>query len=179
MGLDTVELIITIEKYFDIYFKDDDIRNISEVGEIADLVADYLLITNNDQTEFNLVFSLLKSHWNSDVKLYELVNRYLLLDNISTFESTLDLQIPQHSSKRFAKLKKIFNYYLFEWNQLTIEQFINAIIIANKDQFFTQKISKTRYGIYIEISRIIHRHLGAPIYDIQPSSSITKDLRID
>lgn len=179
MGLDTVELIITIEKYFDIHFKDDDIKNISKVGEIADLVADYLLITNNDQTEFNVVFSLLKSHWNSDLKLHELISTYLALDNRTDFEKTLGLKIPPHSIERLNLLKKIFNYYLFEWNQLTIEQFINAIMIANKEHFFTQKISKTRYGIYIEVSRIIHHRLGAPIYDIQPLSSITKDLRID
>ena len=94
MGLDTVELIVTIEKYFDLHFKDDDFKKISEVGEIADLVADYLLITNNDKTEFNEVFSLLKSHWNSDLELYELVNTYLALENRVHFEKTLGLQIP-------------------------------------------------------------------------------------
>ena len=179
MGLDTVELIVTIEKYFDLHFKDDDFKNISEVGEISDLVADYLSITNNDKTEFNEVFSLLKSHWNSDLELYELVNTYLALENRADFEKNLGMQIPQHSSERLTLLKKIFDYYLFQWHQLTIEHFINAIIITNKDQFFTQKISKTRYGIYIEVSRIIRRQLDSPIYDIQPSSSITKDLRID
>ena len=179
MGLDSVELIMSIEKHFDILYPDKEIQQANTIEELTLLTAKIIKVDNPIKPEFDAVYNLLKSYWNDDIKLYHLVNQYIKINGVNIMAREVELKIPNHSSLSFNQLKSWLNYYFIKWENLTVEDFINAIIIANPNQFFTELIPNTIYGIYITIARIIEDRIGCPIYDLQPRVHIFNELGID
>ncbi len=179
MGLDSVELIMSVENHFNVIFSEKDIIKTRTIGDLTDLVCQYRYIKDSSAPEFDTVYNQLKDLWNSNLKLDELVTTYLPINQRIDFQHEFQYLIPKHSSEGSNALKRWLNFYLIEWEKLTIEQFINTVIIYNENSFFKEEIPTTNYGIYVVTARIIYDRIGCPYYDLQPTSHIVNDLRID
>lgn len=179
MGLDNVDLILSVEKHFNIIFLDEDVMKTKTIGELSNLVCKYIYVDNSSKNEFETIYSELKNTWKKEVKLVDSLSLFLPLNERESFQKQLKYAIPKHSSEKLNYFKKWLNYYLIDWEDLTVEQFINTLLIYNRDSFFKDEIPTTNYGVYIVTARIIYDCIGCPFYDLQPTSHIINDLRID
>lgn len=176
MGLDTVELIMEFENHFNIRFKDEDIQQISRVEEISNLICQMIDITSENKEEFNSLYALFQDYFGNHIQLADKISNYLQINNFQDLSNFLNLKIKNYSNI----LKYIFlDYHFIKWEELTVEEFINAILITNCKHLFDNNSPKTQYQVYLIVGSIILDRIGCPVYDIQPYASITKDLRID
>ncbi len=176
MGLDTVELIMEFENHFNIRFKDEDIQQISRVGEISNLICQMIDITSENKEEFNSLYTLFQDYFGNHIQLVDKISNYLQINNYQDLSNFLNLKIKNYSNI----LKYIFlDYHFIKWEELTVEEFINAILITNCKHLFDNNSPKTQYQVYLIVGSIILDRIGCPVYDIQPYASITRNLRID
>ncbi|WP_313252487.1 hypothetical protein [Empedobacter sp.] len=176
MGLDTVELIMEFENHFNIRFKDEDIQKVSRVGEVSNLICQMIDTTSENKEEFNSLYISFQNYFGKDILLTDKISNYLQVNNYQDLSNFLNLKIKNYSNI----LKYIFlDYHFIKWENLTIEEFINAILITNCKHLFDNNLPKNRYQVYLIVGSIILDRIGCPVYDIQPYASITKDLRID
>lgn len=176
MGLDTVELIMEFENHFNIRFKDEDIQQISRVGEISNLICQMIDITSENKEEFNSLYTLFQDYFGNHIQLADKILNYLQKNNFQDLSNFLNLKIKNYSNI----LKYIFlDYHFIKWEELTAEEFINAILITNCKHLFDNNSPKTQYQVYLIVGSIILDRIGCPVYDIQPYASITRNLRID
>ncbi|WP_312208004.1 hypothetical protein [Empedobacter sp.] len=176
MGLDTVELIMEFENHFNIRFKDEDIQQISRVGKISNLICQMIDITSENKEEFNSLYALFQDYFGNHIQLADKISNYLQINNFQDLSNFLNLKIKNYSNI----LKYIFlDYHFIKWEELTVEEFINAILITNCKHLFDNNSPKTQYQVYLIVGSIILDRIGCPVYDIQPYASITRNLRID
>ncbi|MBY0065579.1 MULTISPECIES: hypothetical protein [Empedobacter] len=176
MGLDTVELIMEFENHFNIRFKDEDIQQISRVEEISNLICQMIDITSENKEEFNSLYALFQDYFGNHIQLADKISNYLQINNFQDLSNFLNLKIKNYSNI----LKYIFlDYHFIKWEELTVEEFINAILITNCKHLFDNNSPKTQYQVYLIVGSIILDRIGCPVYDIQPYASITRNLRID
>lgn len=176
MGLDTVELIMEFENHFNIRFKDEDIQQISRVGEISNLICQMIDITSENKEEFNSLYTLFQDYFGNHIQLVDKISNYLQINNYQDLSNFLNLKIKNYSNI----LKYIFlDYHFIKWEELTVEEFINAILITNCKHLFENNSPKTQYQVYLIVGSIILDRIGCPVYDIQLYASITRNLRID
>jgi len=176
MGLDTVELIMEFENHFNIRFKDEDIQQISRVEEISNLICQMIDITSENKEEFNSLYALFQDYFGNHIQLADKISNYLQINNFQDLSNFLNLKIKNYSNI----LKYIFlDYHFIKWEELTVEEFINAILITNCKHLLNNNSPKTQYQVYLIIGSIILDRIGCPVYDIQPYASITRNLRID
>ncbi|MFV0173196.1 hypothetical protein OBK14_02640 [Empedobacter falsenii] len=176
MGLDTVELIMEFENHFNIRFKDEDIQQISRVGEISNLICQMIDITSENKKEFNSLYTLFQDYFGNHIQLVDKISNYLQINNYQDLSNFLNLKIKNYSNI----LKYIFlDYHFIKWEELTVEEFINAILITNCKHLFDNNSPKTQYQVYLIVGSIILDRIGCPVYDIQLYASITRNLRID
>ncbi|MFV0138477.1 hypothetical protein OBK16_02455 [Empedobacter falsenii] len=176
MGLDTVELIMEFENHFNIRFKDEDIQQISRVGEISNLICQMIDITSENKEEFNSLYTLFQDYFGNHIQLVDKISNYLQINNYQDLSNFLNLKIKNYSNI----LKYIFlDYHFIKWEELTVEEFINAILITNCKHLFDNNSPKTQYQVYLIVGSIILDRIGCPVYDIQLYASITRNLRID
>lgn len=176
MGLDTVELIMEFENHFNIRFKDEDIQQISRVEEISNLICQMIDITSENKEEFNSLYALFQDYFGNHIQLADKISNYLQINNYQDLSNFLNLKIKNYSNI----LKYIFlDYHFIKWEELTVEEFINAILITNCKHLFDNNSPKTQYQVYLIVGSIILDRIGCPVYDIQPYASITRNLRID
>ncbi|MBW1617929.1 MULTISPECIES: hypothetical protein [Empedobacter] len=176
MGLDTVELIMEFENHFNIRFKDEDIQQISRVEEISNLICQMIDITSENKEEFNSLYALFQDYFGNHIQLADKISNYLQINNFQDLSNFLNLKIKNYSNI----LKYIFlDYHFIKWEELTVEEFINAILITNCKHLFDNNTPKTQYQVYLIVGSIILDRIGCPVYDIQPYASITRNLRID
>lgn len=176
MGLDTVELIMEFENHFNIRFKNEDIQQISRVGEISNLICQMIDVTSENKEEFNSLYALFQDYFGNHIQLADKISNYLQINNYQDLSNFLNLKIKNYSNI----LKYIFlDYHFIKWEELTVEEFINAILITNCKHLFDNNSPKTQYQVYLIVGSIILDRIGCPVYDIQPYASITRNLRID
>ncbi|MFV0220414.1 hypothetical protein OBK23_12150 [Empedobacter falsenii] len=77
MGLDTVELIMEFENHFNIRFKNEDIQQISRVGEISNLICQMIDITSENKEEFNSLYALFQDYFGNHIQLADKISNYL------------------------------------------------------------------------------------------------------
>ncbi|WP_291065412.1 MULTISPECIES: hypothetical protein [unclassified Empedobacter] len=176
MGLDTVELIMEFENHFNIRFKDEDIQKVSRVGEVSNLICQMIDTTSENKEEFNSLYALFQDYFGNHIQLADKISNYLQINNFQDLSNFLNLKIKNYSNI----LKYIFlDYHFIKWEELTVEEFINAILITNCKHLFDNNSPKTQYQVYLIVGSIILDRIGCPVYDIQPYASITRNLRID
>lgn len=176
MGLDTVELIMQFENHFNINFKDDDIQKVNRVGEITALICQMIDISSENKDEFDSLYTLFQNYFGKEIRLDEKISNYLQVNNYEDLSNSIHLKIINYSNI----LKYLYlDPHFIKWKDLTVEEFINGILITNCKQLFDNNTPKTRFQIYLIVGNIILDRIGCSVYDIQHYASITKDLRID
>ncbi|MDM1547789.1 hypothetical protein HX096_07935 [Empedobacter falsenii] len=158
MGLDIVELIMEFENHFNIRFKDEDIQKVSRVREVSNLICQMIDITSENKEELDSLYALFQNYFGNHIQLTDKISNYLQVNNYQYLSNFLNLKI-----KNFTNLLKyvFLDYHFIKWENLTVEEFINAILITNCKHLFDNNLPKTQYQVYLIVG------------------SITKDLRID
>lgn len=190
MGLDSVELIMSIEDYFSINIEDLEAEQIHTVQDFVNCAAKHLHITNHDDNLKEQLFEKLKAILTQNQSLVD----FSLSSPIFNF---LDLQDPyqwEHlSTKLGLRIQKpvlhqkiIFGKTIrkilkapYEWDRLTVDQFITAIYAYNYEKVIDPKNLQSSYEILIAITGITSDRLGVDIYAIHPHSSFVNDFGVD
>lgn len=195
MGLDSVELVLEIEKHFGISIPDPEAEKVYTVQSMVDVVAKHLMVTNDSMELRDKIFerlnnTLLKLELtDKPVTLIGTISSYLSPDKESiweAFKKELQLNVPTpesapNDSKRFIdKLRAAISWTpMYNWSSITVDHFIAVICSNNYEILIDRKQIKTIYEIFIAVSAITADIAGVDYYEITPEKSFTSDLGID
>jgi hypothetical protein len=189
MGLDGVELVMRIEKYFGIDIPNRQAATMTTVQQTVDVVAEHLQVTDNSTELRDRVFNKLQSAIpNSSIGLNDPISKHISIDEESwaNLKDKLQLNIYIPERKREEKRnwwdKAIGNFTIhptYDVDTLTIEQLVNAICACNYETFIDNKNIKSRYEIYVAVSGIAMDQCGVDCYEIAPEKSFANDFGID
>ncbi|WP_312076661.1 hypothetical protein [Chryseobacterium sp.] len=190
MGLDSVHLLMKIEDYFQISFKDKDAEKIYTVEDLSIVISEKKGIIETEKRLLdNFTFKILKIINESNNGLFDKTTA------ISKIESTysddfyksislrLNLKIPRPYKNDNSKIIKIFRKILhstsYNWKEITLENFAEAILIKNFEKFTDKNQINSTYEVYIICAGIIAKKMDVDCYEIKPWKRITTDLGID
>jgi len=191
MGLDSVELLMEIEKYFGIQIPDAEAEKVYTIQNMVDSVATHLSISNDNtdlkcRTFQKIVESIPKSTLtNEQIKLTDNISKYISPDKKeawSSFKSNLGLDVPNPDiiKTNSNKIKTLLSWAPnYDWATITVDQFVNAICAANYLTLVDKKNIKSKYEIYISVVGITVNRIGVEFYEIAPDKSFTNDLGVD
>jgi acyl carrier protein len=195
MGLDSVELIMEVEKYFRISIPDPEAEKAYTVQAMVDTVARHLNVTDESTELRDNIFervnqALLKlGLTETPVALTEHISKYLYPKNKETweaFKNGLQLEVPKpetsnrDSKKLIDKIKFAIKWTpMYDWSSITIDQFVAAICANNHEELIDKEHIKSTYEIYIAVTSITVDKIGVDYYEIAPEKSFTTDLGVD
>ena len=195
MGLDSVELVMEVEKYFRIQIPDTEAEKIYTVQDMVDTVAQHLNIESGDSPLRDKILSDVSSclqiviKTNSKFLLTDKVAKYLPTgdkENWAEFENLLKLRVPKpdsynpYSNKLGDKFKKLISWTPnYNWKTISFEQFVNAICANNYQSLLDPENFKNKYEIYIGVTGITINKIGIDYFEISPEKSFTNDLGVD
>jgi acyl carrier protein len=192
MGLDSIELVMEVEKYFNIQIPDQEAEKAIRVGDLVDVVAGQLSIKSTDT---GLLDSMVEKIQDVLLKL-NITNKPLALtDSVfpimmpfqkekwKQFEEQMGLAIPKpfvNPDSVLGKITSILRWSpLYEVNEITLEHFATAICSKNCKKLINPGMISTRYEIYVAIMNITVDKIGVDEYEITPEKSFTDDLGVD
>lgn len=195
MGLDSVELVMEIEKHFSISIPDPAAEKAYSVGKMVDCVATILGIKSYDfclrektfssfKTElFNITKDLKEFSINSKVTdNVDIQNRSLILE----LEKKLNLKLPginfksENTNKILGKMKDWFAVTDdIDFKRITWKKFIDITLAKNLERTILPTEYRSKYEIYIAIMRIIVDKIGVDYSEIGIEKSFTDDLGVD
>lgn len=189
MGLDSVELIMEIEKHFSISIPD---KKAEQIFDIDDFVK---LIFGEESTEIedNEFKKCILEKINSTLKSFhfkierpiefddktEIFLNDLNADNYKTFQEELGLELPIDFNKGI--LSYIFRTESIrnKLSQKTVSEFIDALLIKNyKNQIISNR-KLTRLIVYIKIGGIVSEKMGIDPIEIEQKKQFVRDYGID
>lgn len=195
MGLDSVELVIDVEKYFSISIPDREAEKAVTVGKLVDCVAKIL---NVERYDFKLrydTFSIFKIEIH---KITESKNEFSITDKIgdklkfedvehlSKLEQAINLKLPgiyipkEKINGVFARFKNWINSsVVFDFNEIRWKRYIDVVLAHNIETTINPKQIKSKYEIYVALIRIIVDKLGVDYFEIGIEKIFTDDLGVD
>lgn len=193
MGLDSVELFIAFEKYFNIQFQHTDIESIRTIQDTTEIIAKYLNIEEEDLSLKDEIFTKVESVFRETAALnasitYSSLASIYLNENKTAWKRLRDktgMKIPvpeKMSSPQRSFFQKAFISSwnpLYKWEEVTLEQFTEAVYAHNIDILVDTKRLKSKYEIYICVKAITSDCLGLELYEISPEKSYIDDLGVD
>lgn len=193
MGLDSVELLYTIERYFKISISDKQAEKIYTVLDMVEGVAAQLNILSNDTKFHDDLFAQITTcaqriyQQDTIIQPNTLLSENILLSNKGKwqdFEKMLGLKIPkpQHPAQN-TLLANIFNKKIvssaYEVEKLTFSHLTTAIGARNYQSLLSITNLKSKYEIYLAVSGITAEMMGIDYYEISLEKSFTDNLGID
>ena len=195
MGLDSIELVMEVEKYFKIQIPDPEAEKIYTVMDMVDTVARHLNIESNEASLRDTIFPNVTSciqvvtKTNNEIQLTDKISNYLSIgdtENWTDFENLIKLKVPRpdnynpYSTKLSDKFKRLINWTPnYDWQTISFEQFVNAICANNFLTLLKPEKIKTRHEIYIGVMGITVDKIGVDYFEILPDKSFTTDLGVD
>ena len=195
MGLDSVELVMEVENYFEISIPDSEAEKICTVQNMVDAVARHLNLTDNSTDIKRYVFERVENSLeklrliNTPLLMTDCISKFLVpedKDIWNEFESELKLKVPKPEFPRndiiklFFKIKyAVTSVPMYDWFTINVEQFVNALSACNCDKLIDRKHIRNTFEIYIAIVAITVNKMGIDYYEIAPEKSFTSDLGID
>jgi hypothetical protein len=195
MGLDSVELIVEVEKHFSISIPDREAEKAYTVGKLVDCVANILAVKSYDFALREKTFSLFKTELQNIRKdLGDFLISSKVIDNldihdkslIQVIESKLNLKLPgiyfkpENSNKILGNVKRWLTMTDdIEFNNITWKKFIDITLAKNLNSNALTIEYKSKYEIYIAIMRITVDKIGVDYTEIGIEKIFTDDLGID
>jgi len=197
MGLDSVELLMSVEDKFGIRIEDSEAENICTVQHFADTVFSKIIINPSDKCLTQIVFYRIRKAFQNlnlteldikpNSKISDLLTQSKLKGNWNRLETELELKLPELVAIDFnPKLNshvKIFGIKTIKRNtpvtKGTIRELIDWIISLNFEQTIDIQKITNKYEVERIISGIISENMGIPITEIELRHTITNDLGID
>lgn len=193
MGLDSVELLVEWEKYFNIQISDLEAENISTVQNAIDCISSHLNISENNLTLRDSVFVLVKdqikliSSSNKSIELTDLVYEFLDPHKKEIWlqlSKSINLTIPEFSfasNNTFSRkiISKIVWIPGYDYKEVTFERLIDAICAENFEKLISPNKLTSKYEIYVVITAITVNKNGIDYYEVAPSKTFHHDFGID
>lgn len=192
MGLDSVELIIDVEKHFSISIPDRDAEKASTVGQLVDCVSNILNIKNYDFSLRENTFGLIKSHilkLDPNLPDFTIQSRVAGIFDITDIEFLKDLEskcglhiIGIRSQKANNTWNKISRWLLEEdidFEKITWKKYIDILLSANLEKAVMPLGYNSKFEIYLAIMRITVDKIGVNYREIGIEKSFTDDLGVD
>ena len=202
MSLDTVMLIVDIEKTFDISLLDSETEKINTVQDLADSVTKKLVfkqkidcLTQKLFYRLRRAFELageVKTEIRPNTPIYELLPKQDISIEVAwrRLEKNLGLRLPDlvHAyrldrEKKMPKEVRFLGFRIFGKTELmtqnTIKTLIGWIISLNYQKLLNVKELGGQYEVEQIVLGIISDSLGIPLDEIKLQHSIANDLGID
>ena len=197
MGLDSVELVMSVENKFGIRIPDTDCEKIYTVQDFSDTVFKMISIHPTDKCLIQIIFyrirkafknlELTKVEIKPDTKISDLLTQTELKANWNRLETEIGLKLPKLVALDFNPNLDTYVKFLgirtikrkTPVTKGTIRQLIDWILSLNFEQIIDIQKITDKYEVERIISGIISKNLGIPISEIELKHSITNDLGID
>jgi acyl carrier protein len=190
MGLDSVELIMDVEKHFSISIPDAKAEKAHTVGQLVDCVAEILGVDKYDFEHRDKTFNLLKEKLGNllpelqDFSITAKVSDTMDIHNkslIGLLENSLNLKLTGFEEKGFLRnaLERIVFYKAIDLRSISWKRYIDIILAHNLQQLETPLPYTSKYEIYIAIMRITVDKIGVDYQEIGLEKSFTDDLGVD
>jgi hypothetical protein len=194
MGLDSVELLMEWEKYFDIQIPDLVAEKINTVENAVDAISTILNLTDEKADLKDNIFGRLQNAVSKTVATNPLISQSDLVCKVfpdnnkqtwASISTELGLEIPfppTKSDDNFLKTKvlTILNWTpKFNYAELTFSDLTDIICGNNCQSLIDAKSIKTKYEIYIVLMAITVDKIGIDIYEFKPDKTFTGDFGID
>ena len=194
MGLDSVELVMEWERYFNIEIPNPVAEKINTVQNAVDAISTIINISSDNTDLKDTIFDRLQSAisktglTNSSIHQSDLVSKLFSDSNKQTWtliESALGLEIPFPPSKSNdnslkAKILTVISWTpKFNYSELTFSELTDIICGNNCNSLIDAKLIKTKYEIYIVLMAITVDKIGIDIYEFKPDKTFTSDFGID
>ena len=195
MGLDSVELIMDVEKHFSISIPDRDAEKAHTVGKLVDCVAGILGVNKynfafREKTFDNIKKALLElDNSIADFPIISVVSRSLNTADkplLRQLEEKTGLKFPgidtnaYEGNSIFLKLGKWFkSIETIEFTEITWKKYIDILLAVNLEKLHPPILYYSKYEIYIAIMRITVDKIGVMYEEIGIEKSFTDDLGID
>lgn len=195
MGLDSVELIMEVEKHFSISIPDREAERAYTVGKLVDCVANILAVKSYDFTLREKTFTLFKTELQNlrkdmgDFSISSKVTDNLDIQDkslIQAIESKLNLKLPgiyfkpESSNRILANVKRWLTMIDdIDFNKITWKKFIDITLAKNLNSSAPTMEYNSKYEIYIAIMRITVDKIGVDYSEIGIEKIFTDDLGVD
>ena len=199
MGLDSVELVITLENKFGIMVPDEEWEKTCTVQEISNKLLEKITLKPNEKCISQIIFYKIKRaiiDLNIVPSNFELKRNTYIIDILSTnmtatnwnkLEQKLQLKLPRLVKMDFNKNLdthiKVFGFKTIKRRQPvtkgTIGQLVDWVISLNYEKMIKIDKISSKYEIERVVSGIISNNIGVPINQIEMHHSITNDLGVD
>jgi acyl carrier protein len=195
MSLDSVELVMEFEKYFDIQIPDAEAEKMFTVQAAVEVIANHLSVTNEDkELQVEILQKINASLLKNELVRQSLDLNDLIANTIKPFdklawqkmETDLGLTIPQlvfideTKTDLLTKLKNLVNIKPdYDAEKITVAEFIDTICAANYQKLINRQNVKSKYEIYTAVAGITVDKIGVDYFEIKPDKSFTNDLGVD
>ena len=197
MGLDSVELVMSVENKFGIRIPDADCEKIYTVQDFADTVFKMISIHQTDKCLTQIIFyrirkafknlELTKVEIKPDTNISDFLTQTELKANWNRLETEIGLKLPELVALDFNPNLDTYVKFLgirtikrkTPVTNGTIRQLIDWILSLNFEQIIDIQKITDKYEVERIISGIISENMGIPISEIELKHSITNDLGID
>ena len=199
MGLDSVELLVEVEKFFDITITNQEAEQIYTVEDFAKIVSKYISFHHKEIALFDEISIKIMYYFEQNYNLkisnkhllediLPLENRQHIWDNLGMY---LGLKIPnlnkpdltENYNPKNIKFLGITINTIFEKKPLiknqSVSNFIDWIISINYKSLFNPLIVNDLYEIERIIIGITSEKIGIDVNDIELHHSFTNDLGVD
>jgi hypothetical protein len=189
MGLDTVELVMAIEKHFEVRIGDKDAERADTVQQVADLVATLRPVVPSDRDVRQEVRGRLLTpadQWIEDNTPFAVLCQGRKPDEMWRRWSTSGLKMPDLPPKdRPGVGSRWFASLLPKWVRgrsimdLSFGQVLDAIVAHNHGTLIDPLKPGSAYEILVAVIGITSDRLGVAELEIRPTDSYTNDLGAD
>jgi acyl carrier protein len=197
MGLDSVELLISVEDKFGIRIDDSESEKINTVQDFVDSVYDKIITNPNNKCLTQIVFYRIRKAFldlkltdkeiKPETKISELLTQKELKEKWHLLETKINIELPELVALDFnpelSSHVKIFGIKTIKRTTPvtsgTISELIDWTISLNQEKLIDIEKITNKYEVERIIIGIINRNIGIPISEIKLEHSITNDLGID
>ncbi len=197
MGLDSVELIVTIEDTFGISIPAAECELICSVQDMADAVFEIIKVKPNEKCLSQIVFYRVRKAFElfgnekpditPNTKLSDLLSKTDLMNDWAQLENNIGLKIPDlvdlDLDKTLKKEVKFLGFRVFNRTgpitDNTLRKFTDWVTSMNYDELISIENISSKYEVERIICGIIEDRIGVPVSEVELHHSFTNDLGID
>ena len=199
MGLDSVELAITLENKLGFIIPDEEWAQTSTIQDISNVFLKRLTIEPNNQCISQRLFYKIRTalrelkiipldfEINRNTYIVDILSTNLTATNWNKLEKKLMLKLPELVKMDFNKELdthiRVLGFKTIKRKKPvtkgTIEQLIGWIISLNYEKLIQLNKISNKYELERVVSGIVSENIGLPINEIEMYHSITNDLGVD
>lgn len=195
MGLDSVELVMEVEKHFSISIPDPEAEKAYTVGKLVNCVSKIIKVRGYDFSLRENTFVFIKKALLAldpslpDFSITSIVSRSLNIKDkplLRMLEHNTLLKLPGIDTKAsddngiLPKLKRWLHFIeTIDFEKIIWKKYIDIILSANLEKLSPGIQYNSKYEIYIAIMRITVDKIGVDYEEIGIEKSFTDDLGVD